>query len=189
MEMLYNDALKNPTSLGVDRDTMKNTLQIDENIMNFNIFYLEEKGLIKLMHSMGAPWSFAKITAFGIDVAENRDRYREQFPFIQANIQQIHGNVYGQVVQAVGSEVTFSQQVSNAFNQAYQFIQNKTEIQPELREEIKNKLQVLEEELKKEEPNLGKIQEIWKWLKQNASWIVPMIAHIVLEGTKMALGK
>ncbi|MEM3874169.1 MAG: hypothetical protein QXU45_03455 [Candidatus Bathyarchaeia archaeon] len=189
LETLYNDALENPTSLGVNRDTMKKILQVDESIIDFNIRYLKEKGLIDFITHLGVPWSFARITAFGIDVVENKERYREQFPFIQAIIQEIRGNVYGQVVQAVNSEVIFSQQVNDAFYQAYQILQNKTDIQPKLREEIKNKLQVLEEELKTEEPNLGKIQEIWKWLKKNASWIAPTLTHIVLEGAKIALGK
>jgi len=46
---------------------------------------------------------------------------------------------------------------------------------PELEEEIKKKLKLLEEELHSREPNLDKIQELWKWLKQNAGWIVPTL--------------
>jgi len=64
----------------------------------------------------------------------------------------------------------------------------KTEIQSELRGEIKKRVKLLEEELRNPEPNLSKIQELWKWLKQNANWIIPTLTQIVLEVVKIAFG-
>jgi hypothetical protein len=188
LEILYEEAKTNPTSQGVNRDEMKKILQIPEKDLDFNVFYLKEKGLIELFQCLGKPWEFAKINAYGIDVVENKEKYRTKFPFIYATIQEIHGNIYGQVVQAVASQLTFSQRVDDAFKQAYQLIDMKTEIQSELRGEIKKRVKLLEEELRNPEPNLSKIQELWKWLKQNANWIIPTLTQIVLEVVKIAFG-
>lgn len=107
---------------------------------------------------------------------------------IQASIQEIHGDVYGPAIQAVSSQVSFSQQVNDAFRQAYGMVETKGDVPPEQKEEIKKNLNLLEEELNKKEPDAGKIQGLWKWLRRNASWVVPTLVQVILEGTKMALG-
>jgi hypothetical protein len=189
LEVLHKLAEEDATSMGLDRMKMKEILQVPENQMDFNIFYLRDKGLIKLLQTMGTPWTLAKITAYGIDVVEDKERYKQQFPFIQTTIQEIHGNVYGPVIQAVESQISFNQQVTDAFKQAHTIVDAKGDLSFEQKEEIKQHLRLLEEELGNEEPNAGKIQELWKWLKQNASWVVPTLTTVVLEGTKIAMGR
>jgi len=189
LEVLLKASQEDPTGVGLDRDKMKEILQIPENKMDFNMFYLKDKGLVQLLQSLGTPWNFAQITAYGIDVVENKEKYKDEFPFIQTTIQEIHGNVYGSVIQAVASEVSFSQQVTDVFKQAYKIVETKGDVPPEQKEEIKKNLKLLEEELQNKEPDAGKIQGLLRWLKQNASWVVPTIMQVILKGIEMALGK
>ncbi len=58
-----------------------------------------------------------------------------------------------------------------------------------LTENVKKRLEILEQELKSNKPDAGKIQNHWKWLRRNASWVVPMITEVVIEGMKIALGR
>ena len=166
---------------------MKEILQIPEKQMDFNMFYLKEKRLVSLFEVIES-WIYARITAFGIDVIERKEKYLEEFPFIQTAIQEIHGDVYGTVVQAVESQVSFNQQVDTVFQQARKITETRTDIKASLREEVKKHLNLLEEELKRKEPDAGKIQTLWKWLKRNANWVVPTLTQVVLEGLKIALG-
>jgi hypothetical protein len=190
LEILYRSAQQNSLIFGVDRAKMKELLQVSESQIDFNVIYLKEKGLVELLQPLGkGQWSFARITAFGIDVIEDKDRFKENFPFILTNIQQIYGDVNAPVTQAVGSQVNFEQQVNTAFDQVQILIERKEVITLEQKDEIKVRLGLLKEELKKQEPDVGKIQGLWKWFKQNASWVVPTLSQVVLEGTKLALGK
>jgi len=188
LEILYKFAQENPSSIFGNKKAMHEALQISEKRMDFNMLYLEQKVLVKLFKTLGALWSGAEITAYGIDVIEDKDKYSKQFPFIQTTIQEIYGDIYGTVVQAVGSQVNFNQQVTSAFKQARDMTKAKEDIPPKLREEIEKNLDLLEEELKRKESDAGKIQKMWKWLKRNANWVVPALTQVVLEGVKIALG-
>ena len=187
LEILSNLAQREPGAM-LNRQTMQNMLQISEGEMDFNMLYLEEKGLVKLHKTMGALWQAAEIRAFGIDVIENKEKYSERFPFIQTTIQEIHGNVYGPAIQAVGSNINYNQNVTTAFQQARKMTEAKADITASLKSEVEKYLNLLEEELKSKEPDAGKIQKFWKWLKRNANWVVPTLAKVVLEGVKIALG-
>jgi hypothetical protein len=174
----------------MERTKMRELLQVDENQMDFNIFYLGEKGLIDVVLSLDTPWYFAKITAFGIDVIQNKPKFKTEFPFIQTNIQHIQGNVYAPVTQAVdGPQVSFNDKVTNAFSQANIVVEERADLSEEQKEEIKSYLRQLQDELGKEESDVGKIQKLWKWLKENANWVVPTLVTVVLEGSRIALNK
>jgi hypothetical protein len=60
----------------------------------------------------------------------------------------------------------------------------KTEIPSDLKEKVNAELTSLEQELVKKEPDVGKIQKTWNWLKENASWVVPIISTTIIEGLK-----
>jgi uncharacterized protein YfkK (UPF0435 family) len=104
------------------------------------------------------------------------------------NWQEIHGDVHGNVTQVVGSQVNFNQQVTDAFKKAYSMVEKKEDISPEQKDVIVKNLNVLEEELQSKELDAGKIQEIWKWLKRNSSWLVPTLSTVIVEGIKIACG-
>ena len=47
----------------------------------------------------------------------------------------------------------------------------------------------MEQELHKEEKaDVGKIQKISKWLKDNSNWIVPILSDVVKKGLEKACG-
>jgi hypothetical protein len=165
---------------------MSELLNTPENLMDSNMLYLEQKGLVKLVRTMGSLWELARITAFGIDVIENKEMYKQQFPFIEVQVQEIYGDVHGNVVQAKDSQVVI-QQINGVFQKAYSLTESRADISPDLKKEILSNLTSLEEEMKKREPDAGKIQKTWNWLKRNANWVVPVLAQIVLEVVKTAL--
>jgi hypothetical protein len=105
------------------------------------------------------------------------------------NYQIVNGNVCGDVIQANNSEVNFSQQVTDAFKTAYNTVEKKEDISPNQKEEIVEKLKLVEMRLQSKQ-DLDEIpsSKPMKWLKQNASWIVPAIIQVVTLGVKIALG-
>lgn len=172
-----------PESVGLYREKMLELLNTQENVMDSNMLYLEEKGLVRLRKVLGSLWACATITAFGIDVIENKEKYEQRFPFITVQVQEIHGDVHGNVVQAKDSQVTI-QQIDDAFKTARDITESKADISSELKKEIQEYLSALQEEIGKKEPDAGKIQKSWSWLKRNANWVVPVLALIVSEVVK-----
>lgn len=183
LQHLYTFFHQDPKLIGINRAQMLELLNNQENLMDSNMLYLEQKGLVKLIKTMGSLWELAMITAVGIDVIENKEMYKKQFPFVTIQVQEIYGYVHGNVVQAKDSEV-ITQQIDSAFQTARNMTESKTEILPELKQGILSNLASLEEEMKKEEPDAGKIQKTWNWLKRNASWVVPVLTQIVSEVIK-----
>ena len=182
LETLYDFAQKKTKGHfpPLSREEIQEILKIPNEKLNFNMVYLQQKGLIELHVGHDQYWYGARITAFGIDVIANKEKYAQRFPFIQT-IQEIHGDVYAPVIQAVESQVSFNQQVVTVFQQARNMTETKEGIPPTLREEIKKHLNLLEEELKSKEPDASKIQRLWKWLKRNANWVVPTLTQVVLR--------
>ena len=109
LRILYEFEQENPTRGGMTRDEVKKILQIPEKQMDFNIHYLDQKGLVELHLSGSKYWYSVRITAFGIDVITDKEKFSDQFPFMNVPIQEIHGDVYGTVVQAVESQVSINQ--------------------------------------------------------------------------------
>jgi hypothetical protein len=179
LEILYKKAAEG-TSWTVEREEMKQQLPIAENKLDFNMLYLHERKLAKIRRSDSCSWQVAKITGKGIDVFENKPRFAEELPFIRSAIQKPGGEVYDNTVAAVQSEVDLYQQVSSAFEQAYEQVK-KAEIAPEKKQEITTNLKALEKELPKEKPNKNKVNAIWEWLRGNADVIVPTITEIVTK--------
>ena len=187
LQILHKAAKDNPVSFGLEKEKMQGLLKISKDQIEFNMSYLEQKGLVRRSGFLGPPYWFATITAFGIDVVEHGEMFAKQFPFMQVTIQQIQGDIHGNVIQAVNSQINFSQQVNDAFKEAYDKVESKTGITPEQKAEVKKNLVALEEELKRER-DLNKIQKLWLWLKENANWVAPTVMQVVLEGIKIALG-
>lgn len=94
----------------------------------------------------------------------------------------------GNISQAINPQVNFNQQLNEAFKKAHRIVDTKSDILLRQKEEIKQNLRVLEEELKNKEADAGKIQKTWGWLKRNADWLVPTLAQVVSDGIKIGLG-
>jgi hypothetical protein len=180
LQHLHRLYYEDPKSVGINRVEMLKLLNVQENLMDSNMLYLEQKSLVKFLKVMGSLWAWASITSFGIDVIENKHMYEQQFPFISVQVQEVHGDVHGNVVQAKDSQVTI-QHIDSAFQTARSMTESKTEISPELKKEIQENLAALQEEIKKKEPDAGKIQKCWNWLKRNANWVAPVLTQIVSE--------
>lgn len=181
LKTLYTHFHENPASMGISRFTMLEVLNVLENIMDANVLYLKQKHLVSDSGgSMAFLWKSLKITAFGIDVIENKEKFKDQFPFMQLQI--VQGNNYGNIAQGgADSQITINQ-ISETFQKARDVTTATTGISEDLMEEVTDKLTTLEKEINKNEPELGKVQKIWKWLKGNASWVVPILKDIIIEG-------
>jgi len=119
----------------------------------------------------------------------NLDKNIQRLVINNYNYQIVNRNVCGDVIQANNSEVNFSQQVTDAFKTAYNMVEKKEDITPEKKDEIVENLKVVEEKLRSKK-DLDEIPSSspMKWLKQNASWIVPAIMQVVMLGVRISLG-
>ena len=188
LTVLHKSLKKHPITEGImAKEQFVKELPIPEEEFEFNMWYLEQKKLIVRSGYYGEPIWTAKITALGVDAVEHSELFTDKLPFTKATIN-IAGNVYGNVVQAVSSTVTFSQQVTDAFKQAYDQVERKANLVEESKKEIVANLHQLEEELKEVPVKVGKVQKTLNWLKENAVWVVPTLTQIVIDGLKIALG-
>jgi hypothetical protein len=179
LELLYKNLRDNPSGSGIDRAIIQDNLKISENQMDTNMSYLEDKTLVTIRRTISSQWTFAKITAEGIDVIENKESYVDKFPFAQASTSQIH--------EEVQQKVSFTQQVTDTFKQAHDQVRA-TKLSTADKGKIENQLKALEKELQKtKKADIGTIQKNWEELKKKASWLNPTIAQVVLEGIKIAL--
>jgi len=159
LDAVYNEELKAPAHFGLDRAKMMELLKVPENIMDFNVRYLEQKGLVKCMKVMGSIWYMVKITAFGTDVIEHKGKYKETFSFVNTTIQ-VNGPNYGNIIQATNnSTVNFSQQIIDAFKKAYEIIETKEGISAENKQQIMQGTKALESELNNKELDAGKFNK------------------------------
>lgn len=175
LEILYKHAENQPSNPWLERENLKKDLNVNYKILDFNILYLEEKGLLSIARVINLPFARSKITAYGIDVIERKENYAEELPFLKFYIQQIRGNVYGQVVQAVDSEVHITQ----IFQHAREITNKKTDITKEFKKEVLENIKSLEKEVKKEEPDDRLIKRILKWIISNATWLTPILQYLI----------
>ena len=99
---LYGHFHENPKSMGINRPNMMKSLNVQENLMDANMVYLKEKHLVKIMGTMSAIWHSAKITAFGIDVIENKEKFKDKFPKIWLRYNDIKNNENMEISLKIG---------------------------------------------------------------------------------------
>jgi hypothetical protein len=188
LKVLHKNLKNHPITEGImTKEQFAKEFTLPENEMEYNMWYLEQKHLIGRTGFHGDPIWTAKISALGVDAVEHKELFADKLPFTQATIN-IAGNVYGNVVQATNSTVTFSQQVTDAFKQAIDQVEKKVNLVPESKEEILSNLSALEKQLKEPIIEAGKVQQTWNWIKENAVWVVPTLTEVVINGLKIALG-
>ena len=187
LELLNKRVSDNPASLGTDRAIIQDLLKVSEKQMDDNMHYLEEKALVALSRTKTSQWTFAKITADGIDVMENKERYTEKFPFLQTSTSQIPQEGTENLPQKPQSETSFIELSADAFKQARDQVRG-AKISNSDKEKIEKQLKALEKELQKaKKADLTTIQKCWEWLKKNANWLTPTIGKAVLEGIRTSL--
>jgi len=87
LTILYKKAETSPKDSTVSWEKLKELLNIEDNKIDFNLDYLEQKELItrpQLFH--GSYKLTAKITASGMDVIEHKEENKSRFPFLNATI-------------------------------------------------------------------------------------------------------
>jgi hypothetical protein len=138
-----------------------------------------------------------KISALGREVVEHMSQFPKKSPVIHVTtqnitgtVQNIGGNNYGNItsVQGENNIVNVSQEIKDAFQKAYEKVKH-ADLTSQEKESITVQLKDLEEELKKEDKaEVGRIQRINKWLKDNAGWVAPIITDIVKKVLDKACG-
>ena len=187
LEIFYESALKNPTSCAVTREMLKTRLLISDNLIDMNVMYLHGKKLVRICkwktHEL---WEAAVLDIKGVDVVEHKEQYANEFPFMQLNLQNINGIVFGNAIQAVNSQVAFDQKIVDAFKQIYVSLDSNSSLTQEGKDQTRSHLKTIEEELLSK-GSLDKIRKSLNWLKQNASWVVPTVTQVIIEGLKALL--
>ncbi|MGD6851103.1 MAG: hypothetical protein ACQCN6_03485 [Candidatus Bathyarchaeia archaeon] len=187
LELLHEYAQKDHKGLGVENREIAKSIGITENLMDFNLTYLRQKGLIEFVESCKDCY-WIEITAFGCDVVEHKNRFVRQFPFINVTIQNqnIQGNSYGAIQAGDNAKIIINQQ--QAFQQAYSQIEN-SELEKEQKDFLQTQIKGLEQEIKKgADADVNGIKKAWMNIKENASWLIPTLTNVVTEGVKIACG-
>ena len=186
LELLYKRINDDPASPGVDRAIIQATLQISPKQIDDSLSYLAERNLVALTGAASGKWTFAKITAEGIEVIENKERYANKFLFAQSS-SQIHEEDREKVFRTVETRVSLSDQVADVFKQASDQVLSSKLSSGEKRK-IEKQLKSLEKELlKSKKADLKTIQKEWERLKKTAGWLSPTVAPVMLEGIRIAL--
>ena len=187
LELLHKRLGDDPKRSGVDRAIIQDSLKLSEKQMDINMSYLVDKALVTLTWTLGSQWTFAKITADGTDVIENKERYTFKYPFVRALSSQILDESDKTVFQTVVPEGNFGQTMADAFRQSRDQIYAANLSRAD-KEKIEKNLRALEKELSKnKKADLGTIQKDWEELKKKASWLTPPISQFVLEVIKNVL--
>lgn len=113
LTMLYERFCEHPYHVVTPKEFVE-TLKIDQHELNYNIVYLEEKGLVELYKPLeGAIFVASRITSRGIDLVEDELEFRSRFPIAQVDtgsdlasaVQQLHVLI-NQVKKTTKSEVS-----------------------------------------------------------------------------------
>jgi hypothetical protein len=179
LEILYKKAIEGG-DWAVEREELKRLLPIPEHQFDFNVLYLHEKKLLKIHILENGNWQAAKISGKGIDVVENKPRFIGEFPFIQEAVREDKDDKTNESIETDQCEVNLYQEVSIAFEQAYEEVR-KGDSLPEKKLEINANLKALENELRKQKPNKNKINAIYEWLKENANFVIPTVTESVTK--------
>jgi hypothetical protein len=187
LELLIKRISDDPESVGVDRAIIQATLQISPKQVDDKMSYLAERNLVALAGTASGKWSFAKITADGIDVVENKKSYADKFSFAQTSINQITSEDQDETFKKSQTKFSFNEKVSDTFKQASDQVLNASLSIGE-KAKIEKQLKALEKELlKTKKIDLRTVQKEWDGLKKNADWLSPTLASLMLEGIRVAL--
>lgn len=170
LECIHKIDEENPRHY-VGRGELIDFLGIDEKRVDSNVLYLEEKGYLKLLKTLGSLFQSAQITSYGKDLVEDPEQFNLEFPV--SITQNIVSNSVGTVI---GSGNIQNINITNSFNSIYQEIERRN---PERKKEIIDAVKNIEEELKKEKADKSVIQKSFSFLKQNAAWIIPETIKLI----------
>lgn len=170
LEYVYQKDEDRPRYMA-NRKELIDYLNIDERKVDNNVLYLEEKGYLKLLKTMGSLFFSAQITSYGKDLVEDPEQFNAEFPI--SITQNIVSNSVGTVI---GDGNIQNVNIVDSFKTLYEEIEKKN---PEKKEEITKAVKTIEDELKKDKSDKTIIQKSINFLKQNAAWIVPEAIKLI----------
>ena len=186
LQLLYNLASDNPSSLGIDRAIIQATLHISQQQMDDSVSFLEANGLVGLFRADGTKWTFAKITGDGLDVVDHKERYAEKYAFTQNETSQIQESKQ-QKFSKKDPNANFTELVAISFKQASDQVLGSSKSNYD-KSKIEKRLKEFQKELTKaKKADLNSIQKDWAWLKKNAGFVCPEVAPAVLETIRLIL--
>ena len=155
---------------GTSSEDLLKDLSISKEELDFNIRYLEDKYWIKLIKFLGGNF-IANINSGGIDLVENDSGLKQAFPTLNFVIQNGQVNIANQ--NSSNNQTTVNISSYEEILKAAEGLENE--------EEIKKRIKSIQSENKKEENQRDSnvITKSWKYIKENAPKIVPLIEPIV----------
>jgi hypothetical protein len=154
--------------------------------MDDAVSFLEANGLVAFSKADGTKWTFAKITGYGLDVIENKERFAEKYAFMQNTTSQIQEQGQ-QKFSKKDFNANFPELVCTSFKQASDQVLGSSKSNSD-KSKIEKQLREFQKELTKaQKADLGSIQKDWEWLKKNAGFVCPVVSPAVLETVKLIL--
>lgn len=153
------------------RSYLLDNLRIDDKTLEENIFHLRDERYVDISSGLGVKFNSVKITGKGINLIENSELPDLTVPANQNNDEII-----------TSSDL----RIKNTFNQIYNTIES---LNSQNKEEIIEKVNIIREELKKDEINTSKIRNSTNWLKRNASWTILPLVQIIITVYGLDLSK
>lgn len=142
------------------RSYLLDKLKIDDKLLEENVFQLRDEKYVDISSSLGVKFNSVKITGKGINLIEKSG---------------VSNSTYAENIDEI---VTSSDlRIKNTFNEIYNAIES---LNLENKDEIIEKVNIIREELKKEEISTSKIRNSTKWLKRNAGWTVLPLTQIII---------
>ncbi len=136
-------------------------LNMDDKTLEKNVLHLHKEKYVDISRALGISFNSVKITDKGIDLVENQEAF----------------NVQGSQNIVIASE-DVNIIIENSFNEIYTAIES---LNLENKDKIRQKVNIIQEELKKDKISKSKIKNSTIWLKKNARWTILPLAQIIME--------
>lgn len=177
LQALYKERKREPQG-AIERSELVRRLALTPQDVQFNVGYLAEKGLVRISKpTVGRRiFVFVHITADGIDLAEDPNEFNNRFP-PQVIVQNVLGDKLDIVIGDHASNVSvgkgivhvvqFGASTRTLTDVCWKFIQDihtSATLNPEQIARITDQVHSLAEILAQEDPNLGEIQRIKRFL-------------------------
>lgn len=175
-----------PRSPALNYDDLERDLNASLDEIKDNCYYLEVRKFINSVYS-GNQGIIFTITDEWINFLERSKQVKQNQ---SQQVVSVNAPNYGNIAVTQGNNnvIAFNQQITDAFKQAYDKITD-SELPAQEKEAINNQLNDLKQAFHKEDKaDVGKIQKISKWLKDNANWITPILANVIKKGIEIACG-
>ena len=152
---LLNEFNKENPEYYMTRGYLEDNLQIDNKKLEKKVLDLYKEKYLDIGKSIGTTFNSVKITDKGINLVENA---------VQNN-------------QDVAASENANALITESFYQIYQKIES---MNLNNKDEIRQKVNLIEEELKKDTISKSKIKESTDWLKKEANWTILPLAQIII---------